>query len=199
MSWTAILYDWGGWNREIFLLVNEGTPAMFLPVATLFSYVLGNYWTAPAVMIGFWVWSRTTPEVGRSAALRAQLARFVAAFGIAFAVVGFSKLVFDFPRPAAVFGYLWHSIGPIEVHYSLPSGHSTYAALVAGALWPMVRARWRLALVAYVALVGWSRMAAGMHFPADVLAGWLIALGSLAVSRRLLQDLLKLPRLVEPD
>ncbi|BDB29196.1 phosphatase PAP2 family protein (plasmid) [Cupriavidus sp. P-10] len=199
MSSTTVLYDWGGWNRELFLLVNEGTPAMLLPLAKLSSYVLGNYWTAPAVMAGFWVWSRTTAEVDPSVALRAQLARFVAAFGIAFAVVGLSKLLFDFPRPAAVFGHLWHSIGPIETHYSLPSGHSTYAALVAGALWPMVRARWRLALIAYVALVGWSRLAAGMHFPADVLVGWMIALGSLAVSSRLLQGLLNVPRIVASE
>lgn len=32
MSWALVLYDWSGWNREIFLLVNEGTPAMFAVV-----------------------------------------------------------------------------------------------------------------------------------------------------------------------
>ncbi|MEN7527546.1 MULTISPECIES: phosphatase PAP2 family protein [Cupriavidus] len=160
---------------------------MFLPLAKLFSYLLGNYWTAPVVMGGFWVWSRTTSDVDRSLELQAHLARFVVAFGMAFAVVGASKFLFDFPRPAAVFGHLWHSIGSIETHYSLPSGHSTYAALVAGGLWPMVRAHWRPALLTYVALVGWSRLATGMHFPADVLAGWLVALGSLALSSRLLK------------
>lgn len=198
MSWALVLYDWGGWNREIFLLVNEGTPAMFLPLAKLFSYLLGNYWTAPVVMRGFWVWSRTTSDVDRSLELRAHLARFVVAFGMAFAVVGASKLLFDFPRPPAVFAHLWHSFGSVETHYSLPSGHSAYAALVAGGLWPMVRARWRLALLAYVALVGWSRLAAGMHFPADVLAGWTVALGSLALSSRLLKGLLNAPRIVAP-
>nr|WP_239689683.1 phosphatase PAP2 family protein [Aquitalea pelogenes] len=55
--------------------------------------------------------------------------------------------------------------------YSLPSGHSTYAALVTGSLWPLVGTRRRLALILYLVLVGWSRIAAGMHFPAEVLAG----------------------------
>jgi signal peptidase II len=59
----------------------------------------------------------------------------------------------------------------IERHYSLPSGHATYAALVVGALWPLMGRRGRIGLVLYAALVGWSRIAAGMHFPADVLAG----------------------------
>jgi signal peptidase II len=63
-------------------------------------------------------------------------------------------------------------IGNIERHYSLPSGHSTYTALVIGALWPLMGRRGRIGLVLYAALVGWSRIAAGMHFPADVLAGW---------------------------
>ena len=35
---------------------------------------------------------------------------------------------------------------------------------------------WLHRLVLYAALVGWSRIAAGMHFPADVLAGWVLGL-----------------------
>ncbi len=81
-----------------------------------------------------------------------------------------------------------HVLGTLEEHYSLPSGHSTYAALVAGALWPLAGVRQRMALVAYVVLVGWSRIAAGMHFPADVLAGWGIASGSLVFAGALLSD-----------
>ncbi len=75
-----------------------------------------------------------------------------------------------------------HVIGEPELHYSLPSGHSTFAALVVGALWPLVGFRGRLALVFYAALVGWSRVAAGMHFPADVVAGWMLGASSVAIA-----------------
>ncbi|NOK93528.1 phosphatase PAP2 family protein, partial [Escherichia coli] len=37
-------------------------------------------------------------------------------------------------------------------------------------------------LVFYAALVGWSRVAAGMHFPADVVAGWMLGASSVAIA-----------------
>lgn len=182
MSWKAIFYDWGGLNGALFQCVNAATPPSLMPLAWLFSNVLGNYWTAPLVIIGLWAWSRSTAEVERALAIRHQLLQFVVGFGIAFAIASSLKLGLDFPRPAAVFGQLNHVLGAVEEHYSLPSGHSTYAALVAGALWSLVGMRQRLALIAYVVLVGWSRIAAGMHFPADVVVGWGIATGSLMLA-----------------
>ena len=186
MSWKFVLYDWGGLNGALFQFINEGTPLILMPLAWLFSNVLGNYWTAPLVMFALWAWSRSTVVAGRALAIRRQLLQFVIGFGIAFAIASILKLWLDFPRPAAVFGQLDHVLGTVEKHYSLPSGHSTYAALVAGALWPLASIRLRLALGAYVVLVGWSRIAAGMHFPADVLAGWVIASGSLVFAGSLL-------------
>jgi signal peptidase II len=186
MSWKFVLYDWGGLNGALFQFINEGTPLILMPLAWLFSNVLGHYWTAPLVMFALWAWSRSTVVAGRALAIRRQLLQFVIGFGIAFAIASILKLWLDFPRPAAVFGQLDHVLGTVEEHYSLPSGHSTYAALVAVALWPLASIRLRLALVAYVVLVGWSRIAAGMHFPADVLAGWGIASGSLMFAGSLL-------------
>ena len=186
MSWKSVLYDWGGLNGALFQFINEVTPPLLMPLAWLFSNVLGNYLTAPLVMLTLWARSRSTMAAGRTLAIRRQLLQFVISFGIAFAIAAILKLWLDFPRPAAVFSQLDHVLGTLEEHYSLPSGHSTYAALVAGALWPLAGVRQRMALVAYVVLVGWSRIAAGMHFPADVLAGWGIASGSLVFAGALL-------------
>ena len=87
------------------------------------------------------------------------------------------KLAFHRPRPELAFLHL--------DTYSFPSGHSTAAAAMFGALafllWPRARAaRRRVALVAaavvLIGLVGFSRLYLGVHYLSDVLAG--LALGA---------------------
>lgn len=189
MNWKVFLYDWGGLNVALFQLIRQGAPAAFAPVAWIFSNLLGNYWNAPLVMLGLEAWSRSAGDTGRVLAIRQQLVRFIIAFVLALVTVTAVKLLFAYPRPPAVFGDLARGTGSADWHYSLPSGHSTYAALVAGTLWSLVGTRLRLALALYVVLVGWSRIAAGMHFPADVLAGWVIGLVCLALANHFLARL----------
>lgn len=74
---------------------------------------------------------------------------------------------------------LWASIVP-EATYSFPSGHAMGSMTLA---WVAVllawRTRWRLpvsvAAVAFVVLVGMSRVYLGVHYPSDILAGWCAA------------------------
>ena len=72
-----------------------------------------------------------------------------------------------------------------ESDASFPSGHAMYSlALVLGVLllcWSLPRfRRWRWAALgaglAFSLLVGVSRLYLGVHYPSDVLAGWLTAL-----------------------
>jgi len=184
MSWKFILYDWGGLNVALFQAINAGTPAALGPIAWFFSLV-GNYWTAPLVLLSLWLWSKSAADPARAHAVRLRLTGFGLAFLLALLAATVLKLWLDFPRPPAVLGELVRLIGQAERHYSLPSGHATYSALVVGALWPQVGRRGRIGLVIYAGLVGWSRIASGMHFPADVLAGWGLGLGCTALAGRL--------------
>ena len=83
------------------------------------------------------------------------------------------KTLFDRPRPD-----LWEWL-ITETSFSFPSGHSVASAALAMCivliLW---RTKWRLtALIGapiYMAIVGLSRMYLGVHYPSDVIGGWLL-------------------------
>jgi len=62
-----------------------------------------------------------------------------------------------------------HEIGG----YGLPSGHSQLAVVVWGYLATVLRKTWAwITAILLIALVGFSRIYLGVHFPTDVLAGW---------------------------
>ena len=94
------------------------------------------------------------------------------------------KLLFSTPRP------FWYSaeVRPLtfESSFGVPSGHAMNAAAVWGIIAAFIRKTWVwIILILLIALIGLSRIAVGVHFPVDVVAGWLIGFSLLAVVLRL--------------
>ena len=113
-----------------------------------------------------------------------RLAWYVTVAGLGLAVlVPVSKALVGRDRPAVDL-----PVVGLPANASFPSGHAmtslvTWGVLLLIAL-PVVRARWRrplvLATVGLVLLVGVTRLALGVHFVSDVLAGWALGLAWLA-------------------
>lgn len=183
------LYDWGGANVAVLVAVNRSLAPQWAWAAQLVS-ALGSYWGAPAMLAALWLLSRRPSLHPHTPAQLAPLA-FLVAFALAFAAAAALKSALALPRPAVALGNgVISALGEPDSRYSLPSGHATYAAVLAGTLWPLVRRPWRLLLVFAVVAVGWSRLALGAHFPADVLWGYVLGAFSVLIAEPVVRRLL---------
>jgi len=108
---------------------------------------------------------------------------------IATAITHSIKPILDIMRPPAVLpADSMHLIGHKLTDKSFPSGHSVTAFVLAGLVISGLRLRLGTALVVLVfaSLLAISRMAVGVHWPTDVLAGSAIGLLSVVLGNRLL-------------
>lgn len=86
------------------------------------------------------------------------------------------KLLFAAPRPYYVDPTL-NTYGEVETSFGMPSGHAQSPASIYGFFAAQLRRRWvTVAAILLVFLIGFSRIALGLHFTLDVLAGWAFGL-----------------------
>ncbi|MHB8921646.1 MAG: phosphatase PAP2 family protein [Halothiobacillus sp.] len=99
------------------------------------------------------------------------------------------KPILDVPRPPAVLAAdMMYLIGHRLDHGSFPSGHAVTAFTLAGLMIVGLRlsTSWTALVLLVASLLGISRMAVGVHWPTDVLAGSLIGLMSVVLAHKLL-------------
>ncbi|WP_374487124.1 phosphatase PAP2 family protein [Zoogloea sp.] len=170
--------------------IAAGNQSVFITLNTAASGVSPSLWSALSLtgsVLGMLALLaptlKTRPRWLASALLASPLA-------LAFSEGG--KRIFDTMRPAGVLeSGSFNLIGQKLYVHSFPSGHATTAFVVAAALifaWPEANTRTRLAVAAAAALIAFSRIAVGAHWPLDVLVGacggWLIgALGGVLSAR----------------
>lgn len=134
---------------------------------------------SPLLGVGFWLANKHREAI------------FVAlCMGGASALNVTAKIIFHRTRPD-----LWVSLAR-QHDYSFPSGHamvsSAFIAMILALIWAATNSTatgtvWRSIAapigVLFVLAVGLSRLYLGVHYPSDILAGWLASLGWIAMIR----------------
>lgn len=164
-------------NQALFLLLNQS--ASSLPSGLWANLTaIGDTLVAFSLLLPF---VRRRPDMA-AAILLATLFTLVYVHGM--------KFGFGLPRPPAVLDLAsFNVIGPALRSGSFPSGH-TATAFAMMALLSAYLPNWGrlLPLLLVATLVGTSRIAVGVHWPLDVLAGaaggWLAGLAGLALASR---------------
>jgi undecaprenyl-diphosphatase len=136
---------------------------------------------APAVLLGLARLSSTALPLAflagmggalflRDAAVRRALTVALLALALAWLVSRGLSALWPTPRPFVLgVGHQWLEHKPTP---SFPSSHASAAFAAGFALWRRLRHPvWRWLPLGVAALVAWSRVALGLHFPLDALAG----------------------------
>jgi undecaprenyl-diphosphatase len=130
----------------------------------------------PPVVIGLAVVLLLVPNaLARAAGLRAAIALTVSHL-----LVQVLKRTISRPRPHLPVGVV--SLIQAPDRFSFPSGHSAAALAVALSVATYLSGLLALPVVGLGLLVGVSRSYLGVHYPGDVLAGWLLALSGVLVA-----------------
>ncbi|HPI62380.1 MAG TPA: phosphatase PAP2 family protein [Alphaproteobacteria bacterium] len=185
MSIKEIIYDWGGLNTQLFYLINNIQSALYHKFMVL-GTMLGETKIFPVyilLILGFAYYAlkrRKNLQATDYPEYRERWLKAITVITIGFFMdvlwVWYLKGYLEMPRPfiALPVGTVTQLVNESPFS-SFPSGHSCFAMLLAAGLWPMLGKIGKTIAVFYVVWVAFSRLAVGVHFPADVVGTLLLS------------------------
>ena len=156
-------------NTTLFLWLNASaaSPTWILPLARFASLEL-TQWLLAGTVGAFMVGDART---------RRMVVRVLVAMAIAWLIARLTQHLWPMPRPFALgLGTAWLPHGDSA---GFPSTHASVAFAFAVAVSTCAR-RWPAVVAAFsaAALITWSRVSLGLHFPFDAMAGMLVGIFS---------------------
>lgn len=203
----STLYDWQGLNLEWFkkanhLYASQEYDAVMMLLSHTFDAENFLHFLGIITLYAVVMWLVHLIRNGAGAKSKQYAAKWIGALCVL--AVGFAFMAltvktmkhgFDYPRPyiAIVRDEVRLLEPPTQTsddYRAFPSGHASFITLLVMALWPVLSITMRIIGAALIPAVCWSRLAMGMHFPADVLAGFIITTIIVLFVRRLVYWLL---------
>ena len=210
-SLKEIFYDWMGLNKWLFVQINSLHHDLYDAVMLLITR-LGDSHMFPyymALLALFVILTTITRIFCKKGGIKHYMSGWAGVFivlSVSFAIdVGMLRTIkdyYNFPRPYIALAQdqlyaneqvtvLDRKADPDDDYRSFPSGHAVFSTMLVVGMWPMLTPGFQWVGVAFVALVCWSRMALGMHFPADIVGGITFAFLLVLVMRAALYNLLR--------
>lgn len=187
-----IFYDWGGANETLFTAVNG-----MWNYVDLFNYamVLISRLTSVTYFVPFlfamvfcaileWAMRKIRKRGGADHVLVAwfgALCVVTVAVHLDGMIVSYFKQFFAYPRPYVVLApeditLLEYRSSAGQDYRSMPSGHVSFVSVLVFSLWPVLTSNTQFIGLFSIFLVSLSRVKLGVHFPADCLYAFLLAI-----------------------
>ena len=185
-----VFYDWAGGNETLFKAINTNGGEFYNNVMVLISQFT-DYKNFPFYFVLLCFCAALDYGLrkikGRGGADHSLVAWFgvlcvvACAFLVDGAAVKGAKLFFEMPRP-------YVALAPEDVvmmefnddreddYKSFPSGHVSFVTMLLASVWPVISSGMRKFGMFAVFMTCWSRIAVGMHFPADVFYAVLLSI-----------------------
>lgn len=133
-------------------------------MAILFGHSGDSWFWLVGLLLIFWRGSQDWKEVAA-----AMMVGILVTAGVVLLI----KFTVRRQRPEGEWGQLYRRTDP----HSFPSGHAARAVMLAVVGFALAPAWFGILLLVWAPLVGLARVATGLHYVSDVVAGWVMGIG----------------------